>query len=68
MSGVGAFRPRVPSAVRKHARRDLAKKARASSTALGETFREQQVRAALNCKKKTDTSEIYFDSGKKPAG
>ena len=42
MSASGSFRPRVPSAVRKHARRDLAKKARSSGNA-GDSIREQQV-------------------------
>ena len=45
MSGIGSFRPRVPSAVRKHARRDLAKKARSSNSAAGDSLREQQVGA-----------------------
>ena len=43
MSQTGSFRPRVPSAVRKHARRGLAKNLRSSSTAAGESLREQQV-------------------------
>ena len=44
----GTFRPRVPSAVRKHARKDLAKKARSSTNAAGESLREQQVWQPVN--------------------
>ena len=75
MSGTqlsGYFRPRVPSAVRKHARRDLAKKARSSANAAGESLREQQVlnlysqwqhklcRLCMNLYKNCEAPEINF--------